>query len=95
MRTDVNDLSDGNFTISGKKTLLLADLKPYESDLTTINIRIKEKKALIATLEGDAKTRAEAEVAIWEPFLQGVQGLMATALKAQYELDHPAVLATT
>lgn len=82
-----NDLSEGNFSISGKQSLLLADGKTMDTDLPKFNIRLKELEALIPTLSGEAQANAQARFDIWSACLASIQGALNTAMKAQYALD--------
>lgn len=88
--TGGNSIDEGNFTINGKRTLKLANNKTEEANLPELSVRLKEMETVLAEMtEGPEKVKYQAKFTIWKNFWDTFQNGLATALKAQYELDNP------
>lgn len=87
-----NDLSEGNFRIGGKQTLVLANNTSVETSLPVFEIRLAELEVKLKQMkEGPEKVAEQAKYDRWDKVRNAVQSAIATALKEQYEADNPIV----
>lgn len=83
-------LNEGNVTIDGKQTILVANGQSLTTALPSLSVRCSELETVVSKMqEGPEKVKAQAKLDIWKAFIIHVQGGLTTALKAQYDLDNP------